>query len=337
MKKISIVIPVYNSEKYLRRCIESLIKQTYEEIEILLVNDGSTDNSRTICEEYVRLDERVILINQSNGGVSKARNTGITHATGDYIMFVDSDDYVDTTICKKLVSKEADFVFCRYYSVLRNNKQSLQFPELRKIEKKSDIDNKLFEILYNNLLLNPPFCKLYKKELVITLFREELNLGEDLIFNFDYIKNCTSLSFVDEALYYYQIENTESLSRKFDYERIKKLYEVFQITSNQCKEIFKDNFEIELLKTNFLKEVCVSIKKLIVLKGSYSFFEKLKLIRKYCNEYNFGDFQTKQWDDEPLVYRIFFFFLKKKKILLLFLITILSEKIKMCILKFISI
>lgn len=328
MKKISIIIPVYNSEKYIESCIESLIKQTYKEIEIILVNDGSTDNSQIICEKYVQLDKRIILINQLNGGVSEARNVGILHAKGDYIMFVDSDDYVDKTICEKLISEEADLVFCRYYNALNNNRQSIQIPELRKIKKISDIDSESFEILYNNLIFNPPFCKLYKRELITELFRNGLNLGEDIIFNFDYIKNCSSLRFVDEALYYYQIENDSSLSRKFDLKRIEKLYNVYQITSKQCDDIFKENFDIDLLKTNFLRESCISIKKLIALRGYFSFLEKRELIKRYCSEYNFYDFQTRQWGREDLPIRFFFFLLKKNQISLLILLTNILEKIK---------
>ena len=94
-KKISIIIPVYNVEKYLSRCLESVINQSYKNIEIIIVNDGSTDNSFDICNKYKKKDKRVILIDQNNQGLSGARNTGLKHATGEYICFIDSDDYVE--------------------------------------------------------------------------------------------------------------------------------------------------------------------------------------------------------------------------------------------------
>ena len=93
--KVSIIVPVYNVQKYLARCIESLICQTYGNIEIILVNDGSTDGSEDICKEYKNIDNRIIVINQKNAGLSVARNTGIENASGDYLCFVDSDDWVE--------------------------------------------------------------------------------------------------------------------------------------------------------------------------------------------------------------------------------------------------
>lgn len=100
---ISIIVPVYNVEKYLDECLKSLINQTYKNIEILLVNDGSTDNSRKICEKYVQHDSRIKILDKVNGGLSDARNVGIEHASGEYLTFVDSDDVVDTTFCERLL------------------------------------------------------------------------------------------------------------------------------------------------------------------------------------------------------------------------------------------
>ena len=102
--KISIIIPVYNSEKYLEECIISLLNQTLKECEFIFINDGSTDNSYNICKEYERKDGRIVLINQENRGVSTARNIGMTRAQGDYITFVDSDDYVDNKYIETLLS-----------------------------------------------------------------------------------------------------------------------------------------------------------------------------------------------------------------------------------------
>ena len=104
-KLISIIMPVYNAEKYLNRSIESIMNQTYNNIEIILVNDGSTDNSLEICTSYQEKDNRIKLINQANKGVSFARNKGIDEATGDYIMFIDSDDYVEKNMIEDMVSK----------------------------------------------------------------------------------------------------------------------------------------------------------------------------------------------------------------------------------------
>ena len=113
---ISIIVPVYNAEKYLNRCISSLLNQTYYNLEIILVNDGSTDNSKKICENAAKNDSRIKLINSVNEGVSLARNKGLKEANGDYISFVDSDDYVEPDYVEKMLltlkSKKVDIVYC---------------------------------------------------------------------------------------------------------------------------------------------------------------------------------------------------------------------------------
>ena len=113
---ISIIIPVYNVEKYLNKCLNSVIEQTYKNIEVILIDDGSTDNSGKICDEYAKNDIRIKIIHQQNGGVSTARNNGLEHATGKYITFVDSDDYIEKemieTMAKKIMKKNADIVIC---------------------------------------------------------------------------------------------------------------------------------------------------------------------------------------------------------------------------------
>ena len=115
-KKISVIIPVYNTSKLLRRCLDSVINQTYKNLEIILINDGSTDDSLSICKEYSQNDSRIILIDKENEGGGKARNAGLDRATGDYIAFVDSDDYIDpdmySVLMNNLKTSEADISTC---------------------------------------------------------------------------------------------------------------------------------------------------------------------------------------------------------------------------------
>jgi glycosyltransferase involved in cell wall biosynthesis len=114
LSKISIIIPVYNAAPYLRDCLNSVINQTMCEIQIICINDGSTDNSSSILEKYAGYDSRFLIINKTNGGVASARNVGLTHVTGKYVLFVDSDDTVDIKLCEKVYEKaeqsKADFV-----------------------------------------------------------------------------------------------------------------------------------------------------------------------------------------------------------------------------------
>ena len=126
-KLISVVVPVFNAEKYVNRCIDSILNQTYENLEVILVNDGSVDGSVKICEKWQKLDNRVKLITQENAGVSAARNTGIENATGDYIAFVDNDDWLRPEMFKNLVKQaqkdNADLTFCKFIK----NKQNTCF------------------------------------------------------------------------------------------------------------------------------------------------------------------------------------------------------------------
>lgn len=129
--KISVIIPIYNVEQYLSQCLDSIINQTYTNLEIILINDGSTDNSKKICNQYKLLDSRIIVIHKSNKGLSDARNTGIKIATGDYISFVDADDFIDenmyTILSKKINTTNADIIWYNHYNYQSPNKISNSF------------------------------------------------------------------------------------------------------------------------------------------------------------------------------------------------------------------
>ena len=116
MSKISIIIPMYNAKEYIARCLESVINQSFNNIEIIIVNDGSTDESLEICKKYGEVDERIIILNKRNSGVSVARNEGMNVATGEYVMFVDADDWIDESMCQDLYKRisecQADICFC---------------------------------------------------------------------------------------------------------------------------------------------------------------------------------------------------------------------------------
>lgn len=119
--KISIIVPVYNIEKYIVRCIESILNQTYSNLEIILVDDGSTDSSGGICDEYAKKDDRIVVIHKVNGGLSDARNAGLKVVTGDYIGYVDGDDWIDSTMYEDMLSvmeaKDIKLSICRYKKV----------------------------------------------------------------------------------------------------------------------------------------------------------------------------------------------------------------------------
>lgn len=208
---ISIIVPVYNAEKWIDRCIKSLIKQTYDDIEIILVNDGSTDTSLSVCKKYADIDKRIVVIDKKNSGVSATRNIGIEIAKGEYIQFVDSDDYIDEKMCEMLVNaiENVDMAMCGM-RIWRNG-VVLREPHLDNgiytLKDNIDIYFKLRKI---NL---GPCNKLYRKELIKNNFIDNVSLGEDTIFVLDYMRNVEKISNISECLYNVVLDNNSSLNR----------------------------------------------------------------------------------------------------------------------------
>lgn len=307
MEKISIIVPVYNAEGYLEKCIRSLLNQTYSNVEIILVNDGSTDSSPLIIESFLPHNQ-IIYINQPNSGPSAARNNGLARATGDYIMFVDSDDYADPAMCERLLSRKADLVMCKLYRFTDNGQpQTNDFSSLTAISNLSDIGPSEFDCLYKTTQFNSPPCKLYKRELLEGLtYQEDLDLGEDIIFNLQYLRRCQTLAYLDEALYYYRIGNSGSLTNKFDENRIDKVYRVYQATAPLFLELFGSSCNLNAIKSNFLREACISAKKMIISSDESTAQKKRKLLN-YLNDYDLVSYLSKDWKTEPISFRVFFF------------------------------
>lgn len=214
METISIVVPVYNAKKTINRCIDSLIHQTYEKLEIILVDDGSTDGSGAICDEYVKQDQRIIVVHKQNAGVSAARNTGIQKATGSYLQFVDSDDYLEQNACEILVNameeNKSQMVICGCVEHRGETKKKIM-PNLEGNIKLQDIGKRFGELYISNLL-NIPWNKLFLREKIEKNFDINISLGEDLLFNIEYMKKVNDITFLNEILYHYIIEQN-SLSR----------------------------------------------------------------------------------------------------------------------------
>ena len=213
---ISIVVPVYKSEKTLAGCLDSLLAQTYADIEVICVIDGSPDSCGDICDAYAVKDARVKSIKRENGGVSSARNRGIDEATGEYLMFVDSDDTVEPDYCKKMwkahQETDAELVICGFHHwyVGRDVKKVPSNPGVYKTENYGAD----FLKLYQEGFLNMPWNKLFKKEFA-GRFDTSLSLGEDLLFNMNYLEKCSKVAVIPDALInYIQEEKGNTLSTK---------------------------------------------------------------------------------------------------------------------------
>lgn len=173
-EKISVIIPVYNDEKYLRTCLDSVVKQTYSNLEIILVDDGSTDQSAAICQEYQEKDPRIRLLNQKNSGVGASRNAGLAMATGDYVLFVDDDDWLHPQhveiLCNLLKKNKADVAVCNFNNLGRDHKIYYWVDPNDPFEKNYTV-KEWFQLEYhtefNNIsvIFAVPWCKLYKRSL----------------------------------------------------------------------------------------------------------------------------------------------------------------------------
>lgn len=217
MSLISVIVPVYNVEKYLEKCIESIIVQTYKKLEIIIINDGSTDRSGSICEEYAKKDFRIRYIIQKNSGLGRTRNRGIKEANGEYILFIDSDDYIECTMIERLyqniVKSKADVASCGIYNVF----QKKCTPQYDKIEQFLVSAEEAFGLLLVGAKIPGSSCnKLYRADVLNTVRFPEGVLYEDVAFHTELMQKVRNI-YVDTTPMYYYVHREESITtRKFD-------------------------------------------------------------------------------------------------------------------------
>lgn len=217
MPKVSIIIPVYNAQKWIAQCIESILNQTYSDFELILINDGSPDNSGKICESFAVHDSRIKVLHKQNGGVSSARNRGLDVAKGEYIGFIDADDWVSNNYIENLIKEEADLCIsgyiCEYIDVdtpsLICRPLFISTTDIR--EESSAIE----ELFYRDLL-SGPFQKLFKNSIIDKYhlrFDERLSYGEDTLFVYKYFLEASSIFANPVCDYHYIIRKSVSLSK----------------------------------------------------------------------------------------------------------------------------
>lgn len=209
MKKVSVIVPVYNTEKYLDKCLNSLVNQTIEDIEIIVVNDGSTDDSLKIIKKYLKkYPEKIVLINQKNGGISVARNNGIKSATGEYIGFVDSDDFVELSMYESLYNlikeSESDIVVCDYKKYYTETETTTDVSAVKNITTTNIYEN---PSLINDIDY-APWNKLYKKSLFKGIEFPKNKKYEDLSTILKVFFKAKKIDKLSENLYFYRINET---------------------------------------------------------------------------------------------------------------------------------
>lgn len=286
MKKISVIIPVYNVENYLRKCLNSLVNQTLKDIEIIVVNDGTLDNSQEIIDEYVKkYPKKVVSIIQENGGQGAARNTGLLHAKGEYIGYVDSDDYVEENMYEELYKKakeeDSDIVICGN-NVVKENYEFLS---------KEDVDK---EFLLGKMAV---WNKIYKKNIIVDnkiQFRSKV-WYEDLDFTMKVYFSSKKISYVDKPLYNYLLREGSTMNNN-NIKRNLELIEAFDSLIDYCKDkkIYnKAKDEIEFLCIYHMYIFATTR----VLNTNNKYKDKIEIINKFKNyiNSNFPNFKQNKY------------------------------------------
>lgn len=299
---ISIIVPVFNVQKYLPNCIQSIIEQTYKDIEIILVNDGSTDSSLSICDKYAEKDNRIHVYSQQNGGLSSARNTGLEYSSGEYIMFVDSDDFLHVKaveiMYEYLEKYNTDMVACKFKAVYEHDS-----PECRK----DDISvasvqelNRNQAFLHLNDIQVVAWNKIYKREIFHSLRFPVGRLHEDEFMFHQIVFKCDKIVYIDCELYFYLLRGnsiTTTKNMKRFYDAYDALEERFNFTiQKQWIEVIDAAYDrvYEYLIDQYFKNI--NDKKIVKYIKN-----KSRLLAKYKKTYSL-QFQYKLFIFSPRLY-----------------------------------
>lgn len=238
--KISIIIPVYNVEKFLAQCVNSVIVQSYKNLEIILVDDGSPDKSPQICDDFAKRDSRIRVVHKTNGGLSSARNAGIKMATGDYLLFLDSDDYWDSSdamkecaeICSQHHPDVIMFGYKKFYQVeSRTEVRGISVPDFNKVY---DIDNLLHADVFTTSACNKCVSRHLFTEYHLDFVENQLS--EDIEYCIKIIKYADRFMVIDNPFYIYRQQNATSISSNIGVKNLRDIAEVLVKYSDESKK-----------------------------------------------------------------------------------------------------
>lgn len=277
---ISVIVPVYKVEKYLKPCVDSILNQTYKNLEIILVDDGSPDNCPKICDEFIEKDNRIKVIHKENGGLSDARNAGIDIATGEYLAFVDSDDYIDSCmyerLLEKLIENNADVAMCYAKNIYDDD---CDFYDVE--QKEIDIydSNDIFKALFKKELNNFAWNKLYKKSLFSEIRYPKGKIYEDLFTTYRIFGLCERAVLDRTQMYYYRVRSESIMGKARKVINTHKFLAFNEIIAyfNETPEILK------LAKDYMTNDLMSDVFKVIsadTIDKNKEFFEALKVFLK---------------------------------------------------------
>lgn len=323
---ISCIVPVFKVEQFLQQCIDSILAQTFTDFELILVDDGSPDNSGKICDEYAKKDSRIKVIHKENGGVSSARNVGLDIAKGEWICFVDSDDWVEPEYMQMLYEGALTTVNSISICGLVNQEELAFFSELSKTENTYlEYNNESFVYIlerYRNTnfctnILHAPWCKLYNKKIINNIrFNEDISVFEDFDFNMKIFNNNFRFVYVPRCLYHYRV-NDNSITHTLSYKRINDILNAIDLD----KKLF-DQISIRK-KVHYLfavNNIFTCLYCLVDFENSPEKNELLTQIRNRIDNIRFSSIilnKTAFWVFmyKFLGYKSFYFAFKLKKIL----------------------
>ncbi|PGS52658.1 glycosyltransferase family 2 protein [Bacillus sp. AFS041924] len=288
---VSLIIPIFNAEKFLNETIKSVLNQTYENIEVILVNDGSTDKSASICEAFSKIDSRIQVHHIQNSGPGNARNLGLSLAKGDYIQFVDSDDLIEANMVEQLlncmISENAEVVICGLKRRNPVKHETINFHPT-KLSIENEIQNDFVQLLKLGLAYSP-VNKLYRKSVISRhniKFNHDISVGEDALFNIEYISKCKRVFIYEKPLYIYY-QRSGSLTTTFYKEK-----ECTQILLYQkLKEFLGDKLDsvtLRELNSYYLMEFSFIIyQNSMGIKSIGDFMKRVKDTKKFINRPEF--------------------------------------------------
>lgn len=321
--KYSVIIPIYNAEKTLKRCLDSLLRQKRQDAELILINDGSSDGSSKIIEEYKDRFGNIVSIEQENSGVSIARNTGLDAANGTYILFVDSDDYVSEnyfeTIDEAGNEEDSDLIV---FANSKNNGKTEDLGDLYKhiMNCNSNLDK--MKLLITSRLIFEPSFKRFKREKIESKklrFIEHMQIGEDFNFCLAYMIDCRTISAKNKVIYYFDTSGNNSLSRKYrpniDDELLWQFREIFA-TIDACGLAMRERNELKKIAGYFTQRSVFTCITETFKTGQSQYWKNRSYYKEICRK--FGDAYFQYTGYYSIIHFVLSFFIKHKLVMPLY-------------------
>ena len=334
--QISIIIPVYNTEQFLKSCINSLINQSFENCEFIFVDDGSTDESCNLIKSYKKNDNRIKLVMQKNKGVSSARNTGILNSNGKYIGFVDSDDYIDSDmydiLYREIQKEDSDVIISNFEEELNRTKNIKTYNLIKnKVMDKTYIQNNILSFFIKDDSLNTVCNKLYKKSIIDEYnirFPKGLPLGEDGIFNMIYFSKCSSCKYIDYTGYHYREVHGSATRNLHKHDYFQRELDVYNFDLEKLIDI-PQNIDIKSLKSiKLINNIKSNIYIYFDKNQNQSIFYKCKYIKRIVKKKEIKEALEIYLSNVNITGRyekLFLFCMKNKLTILLYILCIYSK------------